>query len=134
MSMSGSDIEGHTIKVMPSGAEKNRAAAQAKQLKSSQAKPIIELPGTTPQFNPSAPSMKVYIMGLTESLATFGELDLRDLFSPFGDIDYIELPKDTLTNKNVGYAVIQYRHAGDARAAINKMNGLTMRSKTISVI
>lgn len=133
MSMSGQDIEGHTIKVMPSGAEKNRAAAQAKHMKSSQAKPIIELPGTTPQYNPSAPSMKIYIMGLTDSLATLGELDLRDLFSPFGDIDSIDLPKDHATNKNVGYCVIQYRHAGDARAAINKMNGLTIRNKSISV-
>lgn len=41
--------------------------------------------------------MKIYVGGLTENLATLSEADLRQLFSPFGDIVTVDLHKDPYT-------------------------------------
>lgn len=51
---------------------------------------------------------RVYIGGLTGSLATLGVVDIREFFSPFGNIDAIELPKDPFTGKNKGHSIVEF--------------------------
>ena len=54
----------------------------------------------------SAGPMKIYIGGLTEHLADITDTDLRELFEPFGEIDFVDTHRDPLTNKCKGYAFI----------------------------
>ena len=53
---------------------------------------------------------RVYVGGLTGSLATLTVNDIREFFNPFGSIDAIELPKDTYTGKNKGHAIVEFEH------------------------
>lgn len=72
------------IVIQASQAEKNRAAKAAKQQQA-------ELTEHGP--------MKIYVGGLIENLSTLNESDLRQLFSPFGDIVNVDLHKDPYTGK-----------------------------------
>jgi RNA-binding protein 23/39 len=94
--------------------------------------------------------MKLYVGGLTESLCCITESDLQQLFSPFGDIVHVELPKDPYTGSDYvcmmtfytciwfsgdckGYGFIQFRQSQDAREAMAAMNGFDIGGKKIKV-
>lgn len=66
---SGKELDGQKVKIQPSQAEKNRAAAAAKQLKNARAIDDIHLP--------SSGSMRVFVSGLNEQLADIEEKDLE---------------------------------------------------------
>lgn len=78
------------------------------------------------------PPMRIYVGGLTDHLADVTENDLRHIFH-FGEIDFIDLPKDHITGKCRGYAFIQFRRASQARDAISAMNGFQYKGKPIKV-
>ena len=118
LALSGSFIMDIPITVQASQAEKNRAAKAAKQ----QAAEITE-----------GGPMKLYVGGLTESLSSVTESDLKQLFSPFGDIVHVDLPKDPYTGECKGYAFIQFRQSQDAREAMAAMNGFDIGGKKIKV-
>ena len=69
--------------------------------------------------------------GLVDALGSIGELEIRQWFSPFGDIDSIELPKDQLTGKNKGHAIIEYHRHRDAKNAVKEMNGFDMQGRQL---
>jgi len=46
------------------------------------------------------------------------EGEIRTFFNPFGEIEGIELPKDHITGKNKGYAIIEYKRHKDAKNAV----------------
>ena len=50
-------------------------------------------------------------------LATLTSQDIRQFFSPFGQIDAIELPKDPYTGKNRGHAIVEFTSHKEARVA-----------------
>ena len=54
-------------------------------------------------------------------------------FVPFGDIENIELPKDHITGKNKGHAIIEFRSHRDAKNAVKEMNGLDIKGKKLKV-
>ena len=54
-------------------------------------------------------------------------------FSPFGDILNIELPKDHITGRNKGHAIITYRKYKYAKAAVKEMNGFDFNGKKLKV-
>lgn len=78
-------------------------------------------------------SMKIYIGGLTDILSDVSENELRSLFSPFGEIENIEVPRDHFTGKNKGYAHIVYCNNKDAREVIKMMDGFEINGKKIKV-
>ena len=78
--------------------------------------------------------MKIYVGGLTEHLADITEIDLRSIFSPFGEIDLIDMPRDPMTLKSKGYCFIQFRKVPQAQAAIQSMNGFKFKGKNLKVI
>jgi RNA-binding protein 39 len=77
--------------------------------------------------------MKIYVGGLTEHLADITDNDLRSIFSPFGDIDLIDMPKDPVTLKSKGYCFVQFRKATQAQTAITAMNGFKYKGKLLKV-
>lgn len=57
--------------------------------------------------------MKIYVGGLTDSLANISDNDLKSLFETFGLIDQIEVSRDQ-DGKCKGYAYITFRVGEDA--------------------
>lgn len=127
MTLTGTKFKGQEIVVQASQAEKNRAAAAAKFKKETQE-----------QLRPSEPSegaMRISIEGFAELLNNLTQTDLLNLFSPFGSIEYIELPKKEAESKLAEEAIayIQFKRSKDAKEAIRKMNGIKFKGKTLKV-
>lgn len=115
MTLSGQMINGQAISVQPSQAEKNRAAAATRLAKTA------EQQLATPKEGPN----KIFIASLKDELSYIGVRELRQLFSPFGEIENVKV------NKGVGY--VQYRSSKDAKEAVTKMDGMKIKNKRIKV-
>ena len=74
---------------------------------------------------------KVYVGGLVEVLNQVSETEIRQWFSPFGDIDAIELPKDPVTGRNKGHAIIEYNRHRDAKNAVKGMDGFDVLGRKL---
>ena len=71
--------------------------------------------------------------GLVDILAHITESEIRQWFNPFGEIEAIELPKDHITGKNKGHAVIDFRKHRDAKNAVKEMNGFDINGRKLKV-
>lgn len=72
----------------------------------------------------------LYVGGLAE------EVDanlLRSAFSPFGDINDVNIPLDYSTQKHKGFAFIEFQLVEDAADAIDNMDNSEILGRTIRV-
>ena len=117
LACNGRSIMGLPIRVQASGAEKNRAAqAQKAAQVQRQERPIT-----------------LYIMGMNGPLSEITEDDLKKIFGPFGDIDYVNIGRCPYTGRNRGFAHLQFARALDARDAMSSLNGLDLGGYTLQV-
>lgn len=115
-----------------SQAEKNRAAA-ANKYKKTDKNDIPSLGNTlAPRYQHAQREQnnRIYIGGLLGPLATLTQQDIRQFFSPFGQIDAIELPKDPYSGKNRGHSIVEFSSHKEARIAAQSMNGFEMMEGT----
>lgn len=61
------------------------------------------------------------------------ESHIREYFQDIGTIDSIEIPRDHITMKPKGYALIEFRKAQEAKDAVQFLNGVDIDGKKISV-
>jgi RNA-binding protein 39 len=74
-------------------------------------------------------SVRLYIGDLPENVT---DSELKPVFEPFGDIDFIEVHmNDDGTSKCFGF--VQFKAESDGRAAAEALNGIEIAGKTIKV-
>jgi RNA-binding protein 39 len=61
------------------------------------------------------------------------ERDLKAVFEPFGELDFINLHVDEKTGASKGYAFVQFQKADSAKAAFARLNGLELAGSKIRV-
>ncbi|KAJ7092692.1 splicing factor CC1-like protein [Mycena epipterygia] len=80
----------------------------------------------------SAPhgAMQLYVGSLHFNLT---ESDIKQVFEPFGDLEFVDLHKDPMTGRSKGYAFVQYKRAEDAKMALEQMEGFELAGRTLRV-
>ena len=72
----------------------------------------------------------LFVGGLHEDAT---EALVRAAFIPFGDLTEVHVPLEYKTQKNKGFAFVEYADEADAAAALENMNGAELQGKTLRV-
>ncbi|KAI9481240.1 MAG: hypothetical protein EXX96DRAFT_480892 [Benjaminiella poitrasii] len=115
LALSGQKLLGIPIIVQLSEAEKNRLALQAQRNALNASEPTYQ---------------RLYVGSLHFSLT---DNDVRQIFEPFGPLDFVNLHRDTETGRSKGFGFIQYKNSADAKQALEKMNGFELAGRPLKV-
>lgn len=74
--------------------------------------------------------MNIYVSNLSFNIQ---DEDLRDLFSPYGEVSSAKIINDRATGKSRGFAFVEMPSDGDARKAIAELNGGNFDGRDIRV-
>ena len=74
--------------------------------------------------------MKVYVGNLA---STIDEAQFKDLVTPFGSPDSVNLIKDRTTGASRGFGFVEFQDDAQAKAAIAGLNGKEVGGKTLKV-
>ncbi|KAH7367286.1 hypothetical protein B0T11DRAFT_325570 [Plectosphaerella cucumerina] len=77
----------------------------------------------------SIPFHRLYVGNIHYNVT---EQDLQAVFEPFGELEFVQLQKEE-DGRSRGYGFVQYRDAGEAREALEKMNGFDLAGRPIRV-
>lgn len=61
------------------------------------------------------------------------ESNLRDTFSPFGDVQSVHIVSDRETSRPRGFAFVEMASDGEAQAAIDGLNGTDYQGRSLTV-
>ena len=75
-------------------------------------------------------SSKLFVGNLS---FTTGEAELRDAFSPFGNVTEVNLVSDRYTGRPRGFAFVTFATDAEAKSATEKLNGVTLDGSVIAV-
>lgn len=97
---------------------------------------IIDLPKYDEQFyqhqnEVSSQKKLLYIGGLSHDIAS--EQDIYNLCQPFGLVLNVIMPLDVATHKHRGFAFVEFKHADDARHAMNNLHRSLLYNRTLTV-
>ena len=73
---------------------------------------------------------KVYVDNLAASTT---DAELRDWFSPYGNVAEVNVPSDRATGRSRGFAFVNMATPQGARSAIRALNGKTIGTVTLTV-
>jgi len=59
------------------------------------------------------------------------EEELRKLFEPYGTVDRVSIPLDSVTGNSRGFAFVEMQDDNAAAAAIRALNGSELRGRTL---
>jgi cold-inducible RNA-binding protein len=62
-----------------------------------------------------------------------GEIELREAFGPFGNVTEVDIVSDRFTGRPRGFAFLTFNTPEEGKAAIEKMNGVTIGGNVITV-
>lgn len=71
---------------------------------------------------------RLYVGSVHFSLS---EDDVKQIFEPFGPVEFLHLHKDAATGRSKGYAFLQYKFEKDARMAAEQMNGFEIAGRQV---
>ncbi|EJT97754.1 splicing factor CC1-like protein [Dacryopinax primogenitus] len=119
IALTGTIVMGLPIMVQLTESERNKVAASG----SSMHLP----PGVTA---PPPGSMQLYVGSLHFNLT---ESDVKQVFEPFGELEFVDLHRDPLTGRSKGFAFVQYKRSEDARMALQSMDGFDLAGRQLKV-
>ncbi|KAL0951241.1 hypothetical protein HGRIS_007959 [Hohenbuehelia grisea] len=79
---------------------------------------------------PHGGAMQLYVGSLHFNLT---ESDIKQVFEPFGELEFVDLHRDPMTGRSKGYAFVQYKRAEDAKMALEQMEGFELAGRTLRV-
>ncbi|KZT30541.1 splicing factor, CC1-like protein [Neolentinus lepideus HHB14362 ss-1] len=118
IALTGTVVMGLPIKVQFTESERNRTHAGDGSL---------NLP---PGVSASHAPMQLYVGSLHFNLT---ESDIKQVFEPFGELEFVDLHRDPMTGRSKGYAFIQYKRREDAKMALEQMEGFELAGRTLRV-
>ncbi|KAF9229246.1 splicing factor, CC1-like protein, partial [Gyrodon lividus] len=83
-----------------------------------------------PGVNASHGAMQLYVGSLHFNLT---ESDIKQVFEPFGELEFVDLHRDPMTGRSKGYAFVQYKRGDDAKMALEQMEGFELAGRTLRV-
>ncbi|GKU95161.1 hypothetical protein SLEP1_g8556 [Rubroshorea leprosula] len=120
IALSGQLLLGQPVMVKPSEAEKNLVQSNASGTGSG---------GVAGPYG--AVDRKLYVGNLHFNMT---ELQLRQIFEPFGPVELVQLPLDIETGQCKGFGFVQFAQLEHAKAAQSALNGkLEIAGRTIKV-
>jgi len=128
LNMNKKELLGYKVDVTLSYAEKNRAAQAAKKMNKNLTNSVAQINITGGKH-----SKVVYVANLNETLGEVTERALKDLFDPFGEIEQVDIQRDSISGRCKGFAFVHYCKADDAKEAIKKMDGFLIRDQPLKV-
>ncbi|KAF8342971.1 uncharacterized protein EI90DRAFT_3011391 [Cantharellus anzutake] len=75
-------------------------------------------------------SMQLYVGSLHFNLT---EQDIKQVFEPFGELEFVDLHRDPATGRSKGYAFVQFKRAEDAKMALEQMEGFELAGRQLRV-
>ncbi|XVE86619.1 hypothetical protein DITRI_Ditri18aG0048500 [Diplodiscus trichospermus] len=120
IALSGQLLLGQPVMVKPSEAEKNLVQSNTSSA------------GAVGVAGPyGAVDRKLYVGNLHFNMT---EMQLRQIFEPFGPVELVQLPLDLETGQCKGFGFVQFAHLEHAKAAQSALNGkLEIAGRTIKV-
>jgi RNA-binding protein 39 len=73
-------------------------------------------------------AMQLYVGSLHFNLT---ESDIKQVFEPFGELEFVDLHRDPMTGRSKGYAFVQYKRAEDAKMALEQMEGFDLAGRPV---
>jgi RNA recognition motif-containing protein len=74
--------------------------------------------------------MKIYVGNLSHEAT---EQDLRQEFETFGKVDSVSVITDKYSGRPKGFAFVEMPTVSEGQAAINGLNGKTLKERTLTV-
>jgi RNA-binding proteins (RRM domain) len=74
--------------------------------------------------------MNIYIGNLMRDVT---EADLKEAFTPFGEIKSVNIIKDKFSGQSKGFAFVEMGKKEEGEAAIESLNGKDLKGRTITV-
>ena len=74
--------------------------------------------------------MNIYVGNLSFSTT---ESDLKEAFERFGQVDSASIIMDRHTNQSRGFGFVEMADSGEAKAAIEGLNGTDMQGRSLRV-
>ncbi|OBZ78667.1 RNA-binding protein rsd1 [Grifola frondosa] len=118
IALSGTVVMGLPIQIQLTEAERNKLHAGDGNL---------NLP---PGVSASHGGMQLYVGSLHFNLT---ESDIKQVFEPFGELEFVDLHRDPMTGRSKGYAFVQYKRSEDAKMALEQMEGFELAGRTLRV-
>eukprot|EP00210_Caulerpa_lentillifera_P008014 g7653.t1 len=125
LTLTGQLLLGQAVMVKASEAEKNLAWEAQQQQQQNQAAAAALLGSNLTASGPC----KLYVAGLHPDIT---QNDLKRIFSPFGDVDLVQLALDS-KGTSQGYGYVQFSRMQDATKAMQQLNGLEIGGSAIRV-
>jgi len=113
--LTGQKLLGIPIIAQLTEAEKNRQARNTE--------------GTATQSN-GIPFHRLYVGNIHFSIT---EEDLKNVFEPFGELEFVQLQKEDQQGRSKGYGFVQFIDPAQAKEALEKMNGFELAGRPIRV-
>jgi RNA recognition motif-containing protein len=73
---------------------------------------------------------KLFVVGLPRNM---GEMELAQLFAPYGDIRLLTIVRDKFKGESKGYGFVHMADEQDAQAAIGDLNGYEIEDRKLEV-